>query len=76
MADIVVTAGLQDVVKTNDIALNIGIGIGDRIPHTSLSGKVYDNIYRVVAKQPVNDSLVGNGVVDECPVASEFFNFP
>ena len=55
MLDFVVTTGLQNVVKPNDIALNIGIGIGDRIPHTSLSGKVYDNIYRVVAKQPIND---------------------
>ena len=70
------TACLQDVVESDEVALNITVGVGDAVAHSSLGSEVDDYIYLVVGKQLLNEVLVGYAALDECPVfaeASQFF---
>ena len=50
MLHFMMTACLKNIVKTNEITLNIGIGIGDTITHTCLSREIYNNGYLVLRK--------------------------
>ena len=68
-----VAASFKDVIKSDDIALDINIGIGYRIAHTCLSGKVYDNIKAVFFKAFVNECSVGDIPFNEYPLALALF---
>ena len=48
-----VAAGLKDVVEANEVALDIGIGIGDRIANACLGGKVDDYIELVGSEEAI-----------------------
>ena len=59
------SAGLQDVVETYEIALNVSIGISDRIAHTGLCSKVYHHLWLVLAEEAVDSLLRGDIALDE-----------
>ena len=67
MADLVMAAGLEDIIEAYEIALDIGIGIGDAVSHSCLGGKVDDDVYVMVGEDFLDDSLVGDIALDECP---------
>ena len=47
MLNFVMTASFKDIIETNEVALNISIGISDTVTYTSLSSEIYYNSYLV-----------------------------
>ena len=69
MFHFVVAAGLEDVVETDEVALDVGVGIGDAVAHACLGGEVNHYRYLVFGEDCLHGCLVGDGGVDEGPVA-------
>ena len=69
MFHFVVAARLKDVVESDQVALDIGVGVGDAVAHACLGGQVDDYGYTVVREDVLHSGLVGDGGVDEGPVA-------
>ena len=46
MLDAGVPAAFENVQKTDDIAIDVGVGILERMAHTCLSRQMYDPIWR------------------------------
>lgn|GEM_PF-2558456 len=63
-----VTAGFKDVIKTDDVAFNIGIRIGNGIAHTGLCSQVYNDFRFVVGKDFINQRFVGQVAFDKDPL--------
>lgn len=75
MLDLVVTAGLQDIIEADKVALNVSIGIGYAVADSCLSGKVHDNGNLVFREDFLHCVFVSNGGMDKCPVTMQGFNF-
>ena len=56
-------ARLQDVVKPNDVALNVNVGVLDGVPHPGLCGQVDHNVKLVLPEQAVHQLAVGNATL-------------
>jgi hypothetical protein len=69
MLHLVVATGLEDVVESDEVALDIGVGVGDAVAHACLGGEVDDYGYMVVHEDVLHGCLVGDGGMDEGPVA-------
>lgn len=69
MFHFVMAAGLKDVVESDEVTLDIGVGIGDAVAHACLGGEVDDYGYMVVREDVLHGCLIGDGGVDEGPVA-------
>lgn len=69
MLHLVVAAGLKDVVETDEVALDVGVGIGDAVAHACLGGQVDDYGYTVVREDCLHSGLIGDGGMDEGPIA-------
>ena len=67
--------GFQYIVETDEVALNIGIGVGNAVTHTGLGCEVhhYSDIMR--CKYFFYGCLVGNRCVNECPITIQCFDF-
>ena len=61
------TAGLQYVVKANQVTFNICIRIGDRIAHASLRRQIHHDARLVIGKNFVDKRLVGKISFDKYP---------
>ena len=75
MLDFVVTAGLQDIVETDKVALDISIGIGDAVADSCLSGKVHDNGNLDFREDFLYCVFVCDGGMNKCPVAMQSLYF-
>lgn len=75
MLDLVVTAGLQDIIEADKVALNVSIGIGDAVADSCLCGKVHDNGNLVFREDFLHCVFVCNGGMDKCPVAIQSLYF-
>ena len=53
-------AGLEDVVETDQVRLDIRIGIGNRIPHSGLCSQIHHDLRLIRLKNPIDSSLVRN----------------
>ena len=60
-----VPARLQDVVKPNDVALNVNVGVLDGVPHPRLSRQVDHNVKLILLEQAVHQLAVGNATLHE-----------
>ena len=69
MFHFVVAARLEDVVESDEVALDIGVGIGDAVAHTCLGGEVDHYCNLVFGEDCLHGCLIGDGGVDEGPVA-------
>lgn len=69
MLHFVVAAGLKDVVEPDEVALDVGVGVGDAVAHACLGGEVDHYCYLVFGEDRLHGGLVGDGGVDEGPVA-------
>ena len=69
MFHFVVAARLKDVVESYEVALDIGVWIGDAVAHACLGGEVDDYGYTVVREDVLHGCLIGYRGVDEGPVA-------
>ena len=75
MLDFVVTAGLQDIIETNKVALNVSVGIGDAVADSSLSGKIHDNGNLVFREDFLYCVFVSDGGMDKSPIPMQGFDF-
>lgn len=69
MLHFVVAARLEDVVESDEVALDIGVGVGDAVAHACLGGQVDHYCYLVFGEDCLHSGLVGDGGVDKGPVA-------
>ena len=52
------TAGLQDIVKSNEIALDINVRMIDAVTHASLRRQVHHDIKLILLKQSIDRPLI------------------
>ena len=69
MFHLVVAACFEDVVESDEVALDIGVGVGDAVTDACLGGEVDHYGYLVFGEDCLHGCLVGDGGVDEGPVA-------
>ena len=69
MLHLVVAAGLKDVVEPDEVALDVGVGVGDAVAHACLGGQVDHYCYLVFGEDCLHGCLIGDGGVDEGPIA-------
>lgn len=62
---VAVTTGLEYVVETYDVALDVSIGVGYRVAHTGLGGEVYYYLKVVLGKETVYEGAVGEVAFDK-----------
>ena len=60
-------AGLQDVEKADQVALQVGVGIGDAVADARLGGQVDHHGRTVLGEQAGNQRLVRDVALDEGP---------
>ena len=75
MLDLVVTAGLQDIIEADKVALNVSVRIGDAVADSCLSGKVYNNGNLVFREDFLHCVFFSDGGVDKSPVAMQSLYF-
>lgn len=75
MLDFVVTAGLQDIVESDKVALDISIRIGDAVADSCLGGKVHDYSNLAFREDFLYCVFVCNGGMDKSPVTMQGFDF-
>ena len=68
------TARLQDVVETDDVALDVDIRVLDAIAYTCLSGQVHYDIKVVLLEEAVNQFTVSNAALYEDVVQLYIFH--
>ena len=64
------TARLQDVIESDDVALDIDIRVLDAVANASLSGQVDDDVELVFGKKTVNQFTVSNAALYEVIIDS------
>lgn len=64
-----VAAGFEDVVESDEIGLNVGVGIRYRVANAGLGGQVDDYLRLEFGEQTVNQGFVGDIAPDEAPGA-------
>lgn len=74
-----VPAGFQNIIETNQVALNICVRIGDGISYARLRCEVYNHRRFVICKEAVNYSAVRQIPLDKmirtAALRSGLFNF-
>ena len=74
MFHLVVAAGFEYVVKTDKVAFDVGIGVGDAVAYASLCGKVYHHRDVMLGKHLFYSLFVGYRGVHKGPVAVKCLN--
>ena len=67
-------ACFEDIVETDEVALDVAARVGDGVSDTGLCCKVDDNGWFVCGEEVVDTCLVGYIAFDEYPVATECFD--
>ena len=62
------TAGFQNVIEANHVALDIGIRVGDGVAHTSLGTQIDHNVWVILLKNAVDKCLIRKVTLDKCIV--------
>ena len=65
--DFKMSAGFQDVVEADKVALDVGIRIRNGIADACLGGEIHDDSKSVLFEQAVDCRLVCKTCFDECP---------
>ena len=60
MFNFVMTASFKDIIETNEVALNVSIGISDTVTYTSLSSEIYYNSDFVFGENIFYGFLISN----------------
>ena len=70
----VVSASLQNIVETNQVALDVRARVGDRIAHTCLCSQVHNYSKLLLCKELVDEGFVGKVALNKTPIPIECFN--
>ena len=75
MLYLVMTASLQDVIESYEIALNISIRIRNTITYACLSCQIYNHRNLVVREDFLDNLLISNRVMNKRPVFIQCLDF-
>ena len=75
MFDFVVTASLQDIVESDEVALDVSVGISNAVADSCLSGEVHNNDNLVFREDFLYCVFVCDGGVDKSPIPMQGFDF-
>ena len=64
----IMTTGLQNVVESNHVALDVGIRVGNGVTNASLGTQIDHNIRVILLKNAVDKRLVCKVALDKCIV--------
>lgn len=68
MFDGVVTASFEDVVETDEVGFDVGVGVIDAVADAGLGGEVDDEVWLFGFEELVYDGFVGEVALDESEV--------
>ena len=60
-----VPARLEDIVESDNIALDVGVRVLDAVAYTGLSREVHHDVELLFGEEGVHEGLVGDGAADE-----------
>ena len=63
MLHLMMTASFQDIVESNQVALDISIRIRDRISHTSLGSQIHYHLWLMLLKEFIHHRLVSDTAI-------------
>ena len=69
------TAGLQDIIETDKVALDVSIRISNAVAYSRLSCEVHDNSNFVFREDFLNCVFVCDGSVDKSPITMQSLYF-
>lgn len=75
MLYLVVTAGLQDIIEADKVALDVSVGIGDAVADSCLCGEVHDNGNLVFREDFLHCVFVSDGGMNKSPIPMQGFDF-
>ena len=61
------TAGLQNIIESDDVGFHVHIRMIDRITNTGLGRQIDDHIKMMLFKEPVHQRFIGNAAAHEAP---------
>ena len=73
--DWMAAAGFEDVVEADEVALDVGVGVGDGVADAGLRGEVDDYVRLMLVEDFVDERFIREVALDEGPGA-EGFDFP
>ena len=65
-----VAAGLKDIVKADEVRLNVHVRVVDGIAHAGLGREVHNDVRRIVRKEPVQNGPVRHVAAHEAEAAA------
>lgn len=65
MLDFLMPAPLQEIEEAHDVAVDIGLGVGQGVPHAGLGGQVHDPLNGLARKQSGHGCAVGQIQLEE-----------
>ena len=63
-----VTAGFKDVIKTDEVAFDVHVGMGDGIPHPGLRREIDDDVGMVRFKDVIDHLLIRDIAAEKDPL--------
>lgn len=75
MFHLIVTASLENIVETNQVALDIRVRIRDGITHPGLRSEIHNHREMVLGEKIIDNALVGNVCFHEGPVPAQCLDF-
>lgn len=58
-------AGFEDIVETDDVALDVGVGILNAVAHTRLRSEVDNDVELMLGEEIIDQGLVGQIALNE-----------
>ena len=68
MLNWIVTAGFQNIIEAEHIALDVSVRVSDGVTNTCLCAEIDHNIWVVLLEDAVDESLVRKVSLNECVV--------
>ena len=68
MLDGIVTASFEDIIKTDNIRINVGVWVINTITNSSLGSEVHDDVRLIFLEGFVDEFFVGKIAFDKCEV--------
>lgn len=67
-----IAARLKDIIETDEVRLNIHVGMSDGVAHSRLRGEVHHHVEAVFLEYPSDKYLIGDVSADESPRHASF----
>ena len=72
MFDRILPARFQNIVKADDVAFDVHVGIRDGVPHACLRGEIHDDLRPIAREEVGNQGFIGKVAADKREVRERF----